>query len=319
MNHIIYHNHCMDGFGAAFIAARFFETLDKDYVLIPHSYGGHMDFMACIQPEDTVFILDYSFEPAVIHKLCALVKEVIWLDHHKTAIDRWKAATTIHTPEDLIDTTPANLKEVLDTARSGTGITFDWFYSNTVRPMWVNWIEDRDLWKFQYGDVSKQFHAAMSSHPKNVTAWTIILNYAVECDYENILAEGEAILRAHRMRVMEIANGCAVPIVIDGQKGFVANCSGYYASDVGHELAERSGTFGATWYQNESGDIKWSLRAASNNKVDVAEIASKFGGGGHRSAAGFVIKHSGAVEINPTIQLFSSVESEIEHGNKQDS
>lgn len=314
MNHIIYHDHCIDGFGAAFIAARFFETMDADYSLIPHSYGDALEFNPGLESADTIFILDYSFDPVVIENLCGMCKEVVWLDHHKTAIDKWDAYLYTETVQK-----PANLKLVLDKSRSGTGITFDWFYSNTVRPMWVHWIEDRDLWKFQYGETSKAFHAAISSYPRVVADWYYLLTEGAYNDYENLVAEGAAILRAHTQRVKEIADGCAVPIVIDGQKGFAANCSGYYASDVGHELAERSGTFGATWYQNESGDIKWSLRAASNNKVDVAEIASKFGGGGHRSAAGFVIKHSGAVEINPTIQLFSSVESEIEHGNKQDS
>ena len=314
MNHIIYHDHCMDGFGAAFIAARFFETMDQDYVLIPHSYGGNLDFTACIQKEDTVFILDYSFEPIVIEKLCSLAKEVVWLDHHKTAIDKWVAANQ----DEFILSRVKNLKVVLDNTRSGTGITFDWFYSNTVRPMWVNWIEDRDLWKFQYGVASKQFHAAMSSYEKTVSQWHNLLVLGTETDYEQLLCEGEAILRAHNQRVMEIANGCAVPIVIDGQKGFVANCSGYYASDVGHELAERSGTFGATWYQNESGDIKWSLRAASNNKVDVAEIASKFGGGGHRSAAGFSLRNPASSPFDSTIQLWSSVEAQQLAGGDSD-
>lgn len=304
MNHIIYHDNCMDGFGAAFIAARFFESLDQDYVLIPHSYGGHMGFTACIRPEDTVFILDYSFDPAVIHNLCALALEVIWLDHHKSAIDKWKATEAYQ---------PANLKLVLDNSRSGTGITFDWLYPNTVRPMWVNWIEDRDLWKFQYGDASKQFHAVMSSYPKTTDQWHTLIGYGANTDWEYLLREGEAILRAHKQRVKEIADGCAVPIVIDGQKGFAANCNGYFASDVGHELAERSGTFGATWYQNESGDIKWSLRAASNNSVDVAKIAEAFGGGGHKAAAGFSLSNPATDAFNPTIQIWSSVEAQVEN------
>lgn len=308
MNHIIYHDNCVDGFGAAFIAARNFETLDQDYVMIPHSYGKPVDFMESLEADDHVFILDYSLPPEVMVSICEKVELVVWLDHHKSAIDKWTVATTIHTPEDLIDTTPANLKEVLDITRSGTGITFDYFHPVSVRPMWVNWIEDRDLWKFKYGEASKQFHAAISSYPKTVEQWHVLLVLGTQTDYEQLLTEGEAILRAHNQRVKEIADGCAVPIVIDGQKGFAANCNGYFASDVGHELAERSGTFGATWYQNASGDIKWSLRAASNNSVDVAKIAEAFGGGGHKAAAGFSLSNPATDCFNPTIQIWSSVE-----------
>jgi phosphoesterase RecJ-like protein len=39
---------------------------------------------------------------------------------------------------------------------------------------------------------------------------------------------------------------------------------------------------------NEAGIIKASLRA--NNEVDVARVATQFGGGGHRKAAGFSMK-----------------------------
>lgn len=305
MNHIIYHDNCIDGFGAAFIAARNFETLDQDYVLIPHSYGGPLDFMACLEPDDQVFILDYSLPPEVMVSICDKVELVVWLDHHKTAIDKWTAAQLDH----------PKLEKLLDNSRSGTGITFDYFHPVSVRPMWVNWIEDRDLWKFQYGSDSKAFHAAMSSYPKTVDQWVALLVFGTSGDYEQLLQEGDAILRAHKLRVMEIANGGAVPIVIDGQKGLAANCTGYYASDVGHELAERSGTFGATWYQDKGGDIKWSLRAASNNQVDVAEIASKFGGGGHRSAAGFSLRNPASSPFDSTIQIWSQVESKVGAGD----
>ena len=301
MNHIIYHDHCIDGFGAAFIAARFFETMDQDYMLAPFSYGDYLD-EDCIEEGDTVFILDFSFAPERLGWIAERAKEVIWLDHHKTAIEAWER----YKSEGGV--TPDNLKLVLDNTRSGTGITFDWFYPNTVRPMWVNWIEDRDLWKFKYGEVSKQFHAAISSYERTVEQWHTLLVIGIEGDYEQLLTEGEAILRAHNQRVMEIADGGAVPIVIDGQEGLAANCNGYFASDVGHELAERSGTFGATWYQDASGDIKWSLRAASNNSVDVAKIAEAFGGGGHKAAAGFSLSNPATDCFNPTIQIWSSVE-----------
>lgn len=289
MNHIIYHDNCIDGFGAAFIAARALESKGEDYVLIPARYNNSWShYLSLTQPEDTIYILDFSFDPESIEEICAIHKEVVWLDHHKSAIDAWDVDGRV---------VPDNLELVLDNSRSGTGITFDWFYSSTIRPMWVNWVEDRDLWKFQYGEASKQFHAVISSHPREIPIWQTLLAVGSYDDYETLLREGEAILRAHKQRVKEIADGSAVPIVIDGQKGFAANCNGYFASDVGHELAERSGTFGATWYQNESGDIKWSLRAASNNKVDVAKIASNGrNGGGHRSAAGFTTAF-GSIEI----------------------
>ena len=67
--------------------------------------------------------------------------------------------------------------------------------------------------------------------------------------------------------------------------GLSANCPPHLASDVGHELANQSGTFGLLWYINHEGKCLCSLR--SNGDYDVSAIAKAFGGGGHRNAAGF--------------------------------
>ncbi|MBI2036889.1 MAG: hypothetical protein HYT14_00835 [Candidatus Liptonbacteria bacterium] len=43
---------------------------------------------------------------------------------------------------------------------------------------------------------------------------------------------------------------------------------------------------GIVWYERD-GQIKVSLR--SNGTVNVAKFAEKFGGGGHKAAAGFAV------------------------------
>ena len=55
-------------------------------------------------------------------------------------------------------------------------------------------------------------------------------------------------------------------------------------------------------YELETGDFKVSLR--SSDKVDVSEIAKKFGGGGHKKAAGFEMK-------GPSEKIVECVSSEI--------
>ena len=58
-------------------------------------------------------------------------------------------------------------------------------------------------------------------------------------------------------------------------------------SEVGHELANKSESFGMIWYLGEENKAKVSLR--SNGDYDVSAIAKCFGGGGHRNAAGFSV------------------------------
>lgn len=70
-------------------------------------------------------------------------------------------------------------------------------------------------------------------------------------------------------------------------EGLVVNTP-TFISEVGHELAVKSGTFGLVWYYDgESGRANCSLR--SNGDYDVSAIAKLFSGGGHRNASGFNI------------------------------
>lgn len=67
--------------------------------------------------------------------------------------------------------------------------------------------------------------------------------------------------------------------------GLAANCPPHLTSDVGHELANQSGTFGLLWYIDKDNVCRCSLR--SNGDYDVSAIAKAFGGGGHLNSAGF--------------------------------
>ena len=122
---------------------------------------------------------------------------------------------------------------------------------------------------------------------------------------QRMYTEGRAILRAHDQNVQSVVKGSArecwikAPEPIDlpgsfldgvtqGWQGLAANCPPNLSSDVGHELATQSGTFGLCWTFGKSGTmVKCQLR--SNGEYDVSVIAKSFGGGGHRNAAGFEV------------------------------
>jgi hypothetical protein len=157
---------------------------------------------------------------------------------------------------------------------------------------------------------TKELNAALWTAPWNFQQWKE-LN---ESDLAPMYKAGKAILRAHGQNVQSVVKGAArncsiVPAVIDsvesykspwvwwndpeygdtcGANGLAANCPPHLTSDVGHELANQSGTFGLCWTLGQSGTVaKCSLR--SNGEYDVSAIARTFGGGGHRNAAGFEV------------------------------
>ena len=71
--------------------------------------------------------------------------------------------------------------------------------------------------------------------------------------------------------------------VFNGYKTLVVN-SPIWNSEIGHILADKLPPIGIIWFQR-NGRICVSLR--SNGKVDVSELAKRYGGGGHKAAAGF--------------------------------
>ena len=105
-----------------------------------------------------------------------------------------------------------------------------------------------------------------------------------------MIHSGEAIIRAHNQNVQSVVKNekkCFITKI--GRPfmypGLAVNCPSHLASDVGHELANKSGTYGLCWHMGHDGKIKCSLR--SNGDYDVSTIAKAFGGGGHLNAAGF--------------------------------
>ncbi|HMZ56978.1 MAG TPA: DHHA1 domain-containing protein, partial [Nitrospira sp.] len=110
--------------------------------------------------------------------------------------------------------------------------------------------------------------------------------------YGSLCTEGAAILRAQDQTVQQIV-GHARKSYIEHPHGgdndwvFVTGLavnSPVHQSEVGHELANQSGTFGLAWYLAEDNTVRCSFR--SNGDYDVSAIARVFGGGGHRNAAG---------------------------------
>lgn len=195
-----------------------------------------------------------------------------------------------------------------DNNKSGAMLAWEYFHPGEEIPQLIRHIDDRDRWQFKM-EGTKELNAALWTAPWNFQQWKE-LN---ESDLVPMYKAGKAILRAHNQNVQSVVKGSArtcsiVPAVIDsvasykapwvwwhdeehgdtcGATGLAANCPPHLQSDVGHELANQSGTFGLLWFVDKDGQCKCSLR--SNGDYDVSAIAKAFGGGGHRNAAGFEV------------------------------
>jgi hypothetical protein len=124
---VIYHGFCPDGFTAAWVAARAL----GDVELYVGKYGDHPPYE--LATGRAVYVVDFSYPREQLLLLNDLADSLLVLDHHKTA----QAAC-----EGLDFCT-------FDMQRSGAGITWDHFHPGEARPWIVDYVEDRDLWRFK--------------------------------------------------------------------------------------------------------------------------------------------------------------------------
>lgn len=77
----------------------------------------------------------------------------------------------------------------------------------------------------------------------------------------------------------------AYPAKLGDNSCWISNAPYFFASEVAGELCERGAEFGACYFEAENGRFQYSLR--SRGDFDVSAIARRYGGGGHKNAAGF--------------------------------
>lgn len=257
MIYVLYHSSCYDGFGAAYSA---WKALGDRAKYIAVSYG----FPAPEMPDaEQIFIVDFSYPKDTLLKLAEKCQVTV-IDHHKTA------------QADLADLTDsANPKVIFDMEKSGALLTWNYFH-DTLAPMLIEHISDRDLWRFKL-DGSAKIHKALVSMPMDFAVWDSL-------DVEALKKEGETCERLYTQLVGNICDGAWIG-EIDGHKVPMVNTSIAW-SEVGHELNKRHPEAGfAASFTVFNNQVMWSLRSVGD--FDVSAVAKKFGGGGHKNAAGF--------------------------------
>lgn len=270
----IYHANCCDGMGAAWVVHRALNE-DDDIEFIPATYQAEL-------PDVTgahVIIVDFSYKQDQMRELAAQAKSILVLDHHKTA--QQELAPLL---EDGI------IQGKFDMNHSGAMLAWMWFFPQVEPPALIKHIQDRDLWRFDLPG-TREIQSALYSFPMDFETWDMLMSIDTSILYK----QGIAIDRAHKKNVQGLVEFVSYRDTIAGFDVPVLNCNYMFASDAGHELAKGE-AFSATYYDTEE-NRKYSLRSSEDGGIDVSEIAAKFGGGGHRHAAGFKIPLSQLHEL----------------------
>lgn len=297
MNAIVYyHDSCADGFGAAFAA---WLKLGDAAEYVPVQYGRE----PCLDGLDGVdiYILDFSFPKPIMNRMFEIAANVVWLDHHKTAFEMWceTERERYEWRDTSADTDDIGHYILLDNNKSGALLAWEYFHPEKEMSELILNIDDRDRWQFKR-TLSKATHAGlMANRPWKFEQWKGFTNLVHNNALGGLVQEGQILLKQQAADVASSAKHAKecvlyIPDGLIGRRGLAVNCASNI-SEVGHALANQSGTYGLVWwYSPHEQAAVCSLR--SNGDYDVSAIAKQFGGGGHKNAAGFKVSMTKLLE-----------------------
>lgn len=265
---IVYHDNCHDGIMALWVCLQKFP--DAEQYPARHDVTPDLDRL---RGRDVVMV-DFSWKRDAMESVIGVAHSLLVLDHHKTA----KAEL------DGINDPRAEI--MFDMGRSGAGLAWDRLNPGQPRPWLVNYVEDRDLWRFSLPRC-RAVHAYCNSYPLTIEARHELMMQAIERPPGWFADNGDGILRYHDKLVASAvtqATGCLVGDDLWIPAAVVCPCV-ELVSDIGQALAVGR-PFAAAMIPQPDGSLTVSLRSAPDG-ADVSEIARQMGGGGHKHAAGF--------------------------------
>lgn len=273
----LWHADCTDGFGAAWAVHK--ALPNAEFMAV--EYGKPIPN---VEGRD-VLIVDFSYPLGSTILIQKQAHSLLVLDHHESAAEALAhlQAPNIYPGDYQVHCEDSMNAAIFDMNRSGAMLAWNFFHPQEPAPLFIEYIQDRDLWTKNLNGVD-EFTAALRSYPQDFAVWDELATGTVAV----LIKEGRAIMRAFRSQVDFIKRSAfdATLCTYDKplQKVRIANAPRLFSSEVAGEIAD---PIGATFCQRADGQWEYSLRSSI---VDVAEICKWFGGGGHAKAAGFVTR-----------------------------
>lgn len=228
--------------------------------------------------EEDVVMVDFSLQPfdkmVLLNDLCP---RLIWIDHHKSAIDEYDEARE----EEAFE-----IDGVRTVGLAGCELTWQYFLPSTKMPTFVYLLGRYDVWDhldprtlpFQYG-----MRRVKDTLPQNQEFWASLLD--VE-KVNRIIEDGSIILEYQKSENEKYAEACAFETEVDGLRCIAIN-----------KMLTNSQLFDSVWNPDKYDAMLtfgyrpggfWTVSLYTDKPgVDVSRVAKARGGGGHQGAAGF--------------------------------
>ena len=270
---VCYHKNCPDGIGGLWVANHY-QEIPIHYPL-PAGENPEIDQLE----EKRILFVDVCPQVHFILSTIHTAKKITILDHHKTSKEMVDTIVRENIP---------NLEVVFDMERSGARIAWDYFFPASPCPFFIQYIEDKDLWKWKL-EFSQEINFALQDH-LNLKEFTCFFQQE-KTSFQTLLKEGEALKEKNDEKIKLISSQAIKGSFHCDEQTYhvmiVENADRSLTSDVGNYLCESYPEidFAVITFQKPE-YYSVSLRGIKGKCPDLSKIAEHYGGGGHESSSG---------------------------------
>ena len=262
-----------------------------------------------------VYFVDVCTNKNTLIKIIEIAKKITIMDHHEIYENMLEDIKTTLNGNDNLE----KLHILFDKKRAACQIVWDKYF-DTKRPLIIDYIADRDLWKFELPN-SKEINNALFHLSKiNYNSLTELTKLTDE--EFNILSKEEFIPYSKVKKKLDdnnlsfgIKNAC--PCIINTKikyKGWISQIEPTLRSELGNILVNKNLPDGskpsfAVTYQYSFKHKEWWLSFRGNGSVNLSELCKEIdsNGGGHPNASGLTLKNNNKLfnNINDLFEIIS--------------
>ena len=276
---VFYHRGDLDGVSSGAIMSKMFKH--QDLTLIGVEYGDTINEIKLTKDADLVYVVDFTFEP--FDRMLRLNKEknLIWIDHHKSSLEKVALYPEI------------KFKGVLgDNTKSAAYLTWEYFSGDTEVPYTIKQISLFDTWQHNGADDILNFYYGMEAKSKmnpNADMWKEMFTPRQTMELEVTIEKiGQSIRDYNIMKEAAYAFDHAFETEFEGYKAIAINIG--FPGSMKFKSVYNPDKHDIMIGFSRQANHKWKFSIYSEKKyIDCSAICKKYGGGGHSLAAGFSI------------------------------
>jgi uncharacterized protein len=272
---VIYHTNCFDGVGSAWVCMKLLDDHHADRKLTNLIPMGHNSPYVPDEVEGKrVLMVDYAYgDEKLMTDLCDKASAVVVLDHHKTSL---QYKNFVH----------PKFTCIIDMDRSGAQLAWDYLMGTNPRPPMIDYIGERDLWKFTLPNI----HETICYVYSNEATIEWLDDVYAKWNLQKYAGIGSELKNDRDSIVNVICKSFYKSTFTDNEKVYnvmVGDCCWIFRSDVGNKLMEDNPDIDFVLLYSYSVNSKiFNISLRGKNKVDLSALAKQYGGGGHPNASG---------------------------------